>query len=262
MDKQLIFTFTADLSGLKIPSQLNNPFGVSVPEIARIATKEFQAFIALVSQNWKYDFRNQKGKMFGILVIQQADHSYGYLGTVSGKLPDRATCPQFIPSIFDDSAGDFFINTGMTELTEISRQIKNTHNPAEILALKEKSRRKSIALQQRLFENYHFLNLSGKTKNLLEIFEHSVHRNPPSAAGECAAPKLLQYAIRHRLKPIALAEFWWGNPNKNQERKHKVFYPACKNKCRPILEYMLENTELFNRRTQAEEERLYLSDSQ
>jgi len=73
----------------------------------------------------------------------------------------------------------------------------------------------------------------------------SSHGNPPAAAGECAAPKLLQYAFEHRLKPIALAEFWWGNPSQNKEREHKVFYPACKNKCRPILEYMLNDTALF-----------------
>ncbi|MBL4594274.1 MAG: pseudouridylate synthase [Flavobacteriales bacterium] len=250
MNKQLVFNFKSDISKINIPSNLNNPFGVYVPEIARIATKEFQEFIALESQKWKYDFRIQKGKMFGILVVQKEDNAYGYLGTVSGKLPENATCNKFIPSIFDDSVGDFFINKGMTELTEISRQIKNTNNPSEIVFLKEKRKRKSIALQQRLFENYHFLNLSGKKKNLLEIFKHSPHGNPPSAAGECAAPKLLQHAIRHRLKPIALTEFWWGNPIKNKEREHNVFYPACKNKCRPILEYMLENTELFNSRAQ------------
>lgn len=262
MDKQLIFNFKTDISRINISSKLNNPFGVYVPEIARIAAKEFQEFIALASQKWKYDFRIQKGKMFGILVVQQEDDAYRYLGTVSGKLARNTTCKQFVPSIFDDSVGDFFMDKGMTELAEIGRQIRNTHHPSEIISLKEKSKRKSIALQQRLFENYHFLNLSGKTKNILEIFEHSAHGHPPSAAGECAAPKLLQYAIRHRLKPIALSEFWWGNTNKNKEREHNVFYPACKHKCRPILEYMLEDTELFNSRTQVEEERLYLPDNQ
>ena len=80
----------------------------------------------------------------------------------------------------------------------------------------------------------------------MQIFKSSSHGNPPSAAGECAAPKLLHYAFKHQLKPIALAEFWWGNTLKNIEREHKDFYPACKNKCRPILEYMLDDTELFN----------------
>ena len=88
------------------------------------------------------------------------------------------------------------------------------------------------------------MNISGQEKNLLEIFKDASNGMPPSAAGECAAPKLLQYAMKHGLKPIALTEFWWGSPI--HEREHKIFYPACKNKCRPILEYMLEDATLFS----------------
>lgn len=247
MDKQLIFNFKTDISKVNIPSKLNNPFGANVPEIAGIAAKEFQAFIALESQQWNYDFHTQKGKMFGVLVIQIADKGYGYVGTHSGKMPGNAKCPQFVPSIFDDAVGDYFINKGMTALTEIGRQIRNTQNPAEIIALKEKSKQKSIALQRRLFESYHFVNLSGQQKSLLDIFKDSSHGNPPSASGECAAPKLLQYAINHGWKPIALAEFWWGDSVKNKGKVHRAFYPACKDKCRPILEYMLEDTVLYIR---------------
>jgi tRNA pseudouridine32 synthase/23S rRNA pseudouridine746 synthase len=250
MDKQLIFNFKTDISKINIPSKLNNPFGAYVPEIARVAAREFQEFIAVETENWKHNFHIEKGKMFGILVVQKEDNTYCYLGTFSGKLPQNAKCNKFIPSIFDDSVGDFFINKGMTELSEIGSQIKNTNSPSEIISLKEKSKQKSIALQQRLFENYNFINLSGKKKNLLEIFKSSSHGNPPTAAGECAAPKLLQYAIKHQLRPIALTEFWWGDSIKNKEREHTVFYPACKNRCRPILEYMLEDTELFTRRAQ------------
>jgi len=253
MDKQLTFDFKTNISGINIPSKLNNPFGTYVPEIAGVAAKEFQEFLDEESKKWTYDFRNQKGKMFGVLVVQKDDNAYSYLGTVSGKLPENIKCNKFIPSIFDDSIDDFFINRGMTELSEIGNQIKNTNSNSEIISLKEKRKQKSIALQHRLFENYHFQNLSGNEKNLIEIFKHSLHGNPPSAAGECAAPKLLQYAIRHRLKPIALTEFWWGSSIKNKEREHIVFYPACKNRCRPILEYMLEDTGLFTRRAQVEE---------
>lgn len=247
MDAPLIFNFKTDITRINIPTKLNNPFGEYIPEIARTAAKEFQTFIDLESQKWAYDFRIQKGKMFGILVVQKADDTHGYLGTASGKLPKNAICDKFIPSVFDDAVGDYFINKGMTELTEIGILKKASTNQAEIDSLKEKSRQKSIALQRRLFENYHFSNLSGKKENLLEIFRRSSHGNPPSASGECAAPKLLQYAISHQLKPIALAEFWWGKPTINKEREHNVFYPACKDKCRPILEYMLEDPELFDR---------------
>ncbi len=246
MNKQYIFNFNTDISEIDIPAKLNNPFGLSIPDIARVAAKEFQDFIASESQVWKHDFLIQKGKMFGILVVQKEDDTYSYLGTVSGKLQGNTICERFVPSVFDDSTDDYFINRGMKELTEIGNQIKETRNPSEIRLLTEKRKQKSFALQQQLFENYQFLNFLGEEKNVLQIFESSSHGKPPAAAGECAAPKLLQYAFGQGLKSIALAEFWWGNPIKNKEREHKHFYPACKNKCRPILEYMLGDMELFN----------------
>lgn len=244
MDNSQEFTFKTDLSGINIPVKLNNPFARYVPEIARIAASEFKVFIALESKKWNYDFDIQKGKMFGVLVVQKEDKTYRYLGAVSGKLPGDAKGTNFVPSVFDDSVDDFFINKGMAELTKMSSLINSANNASEIILLKEERRRKSIALQQRLFENYRFLNRSRKEKNILDIFKDSSSGIPPSAAGECAATKLLQYALEHGLKPIALTEFWWGRAK--GDRVHNVFYPACKNKCRPILEYMLEDAELFN----------------
>ena len=185
--------------------------------------------------------------MFGILVVQLEDDTYGYLGTVSGKLPGKAICLRFVPSIFDDSIDDFFVNRGMAELKAMGKKIEVTNHPLVSLSLKEDRKDKSIALQLRLFENYNIKNLSGKVQNLLQIFRNALDKNPPSAAGECAAPKLLQYAIEHRLKPIALTEFWWGGSVKFTERTHKAFYPACKKKCQPILEYMLEDNSLFGK---------------
>ncbi|PKP26556.1 MAG: RNA pseudouridine synthase [Bacteroidetes bacterium HGW-Bacteroidetes-2] len=112
---------------------------------------------------------------------------------------------------------------------------------AKIIALKEIRKKKSAALQQQLFDKYFFLNRFGTQKSIGEIFEN----NPPAGAGECAAPKLLQYAFKHQLKPIAMAEFWWGQSPNSEIRKHKHFYPACKSKCEPILmSHMLEGLEV------------------
>ena len=246
MDKQVVFDFKMDISNINISTDLNNPFDTYVPEIAAIAAKEFQNFIYTESQQWNYDFETRRGKMFGVLVVQLADNSYAYLGTISGKLPGNNTCNKFVPSVFDVSTDNYFINKGMTELTEIGTLIKNSSDVAEILLLKETRKQKSIGLQRKLFENYYFLTVSGVKKNLLEIFSLSSHGNPPVAAGECAAPKLLNYALKNNLKPIALTEFWWGNSAENKEIKQGFFYPACKNRCRPVLEFMLEDSELFS----------------
>lgn len=249
MYNQRLFNFEIDISNINIPVELNNPFSDHVPEISRIAAIEFQNFIASQTHNWNYDFRVRKGKMFGVLVIQKRNRSYSYIGTVSGQLQRNTVCDKFVPSIFDDSIDNFFINRGMTELTELRLKIESEIESSKINLLKEKRKQKSKALQQRLFDNYNFINLSGKEKNILEIFRSSDHRHPPSGAGDCAAPRLLQYAIKHDLKPVALSEFWWGNPLHNNERQHGVFYPACKDKCKPILEYILEDTGLYSNRS-------------
>ncbi|WP_162127884.1 RluA family pseudouridine synthase [Flavobacterium phycosphaerae] len=107
----------------------------------------------------------------------------------------------------------------------------------KINQLKESRRQKSAALQQQLFEEYAFLNQYNELKSLGEIF----NGNPPAGAGECAAPKLLHYAFQHDLKPITMAEFWWGQSPKSEVRKHEQFYPACTGKCEPILAHMLKD---------------------
>lgn len=239
MAHPFIFNFKTDISGITIPEGLNNPFGLEIPEIARIAATEFQEFIAKEEPNWNYDFATQRGKMFGVLVVEKADKNLGYLGTMSGVFPGGKTCPQFVPSVFDPSTDGYFINKGMTELTEIGKAIKNSTNQTEIDELIESRKQKSHDLQQKLFENYVFTTENGVKKNVLNIFADSTHGNPPAAAGECAAPKLLHFAFSNGLTPIAIAEFWWGITSKNKEREPLGFYPACTDKCKPILGFIL-----------------------
>ncbi|MDM1395937.1 RluA family pseudouridine synthase [Myroides odoratimimus] len=114
----------------------------------------------------------------------------------------------------------------------------------ELNNLKEERKQKSNGLQQKLFASYKFLNYKGEEQSLLEIFEKTVLQQPPAAAGDCAAPKLMQYAYEHNYTPIALGEFWWGESPKSEIRKHQHFYPSCRSKCEPILGHMLEGLEV------------------
>ncbi len=107
-----------------------------------------------------------------------------------------------------------------------------------------KMKKMSFALQSWLFEQYNFLNIDCERKNVIDIFKHKLPSIPPSGAGDCAAPKLFQYAFLNGLKPIALSEFWWGRPPNSNSRKHKYFYPACRGKCEPILEHMLSGIDM------------------
>ncbi|GGD25636.1 RluA family pseudouridine synthase [Hyunsoonleella pacifica] len=112
-----------------------------------------------------------------------------------------------------------------------------------ITNLKEKRAKLSASLQKRLHEQYRFLNAKGSTKDLLDIFDDA-QVPPPAGSGECAAPKLFQYAYENELKPIAMAEFWWGTSPKSMVRKHKQFYPSCRSKCEPILGHMMQGLDV------------------
>lgn len=131
-----------------------------------------------------------------------------------------------------------YIQNRKIELLELQKKLDSFNN--EITNLKEERKTKSAALQQQLHDSYSFLNAQGNTKDLCSIFEHTSHVKPPAGAGECSAPKLLQYAFSNQLRPIAMCEFWWGESPKSEIRVHKEFYPACRGKCEPILGHMLK----------------------
>ena len=127
-------------------------------------------------------------------------------------------------------------------LEELETEVR--HFDIEIERLKTERKERSAALQRKLFEQFRMLNAQGEVKDLYTIFEQTVQKVPPAGAGECALPKLLQYAYLHQLKPLAMAEFWWGDSPKNEIRHHVFYYPSCKGKGEPILQHMLQGMEV------------------
>ena len=190
------------------------------------------------------------GKMFGVLIYNgeliNGENGVNYLAAFSAKLDGSYEHEGFVPPVY-----------AMTD--------------EPIGTSKEESRR----LQKLLFANYNFVNGKGETKNLLEIFkdekvvspddwfgkelknervkELKSERIPPSGAGECCAPKLLQYALTHGITPIALAEFWVGAPSRTEIRQEGAFYAPCSGKCVPILKHVLDGLEIEDWRLKIED---------
>ena len=123
------------------------------------------------------------------------------------------------------------IDNAAQELNKVQQQLQS------VLKTRKKLSNK---LQKKIFAQYQFLNVLGAQKDLNDIFIETPFKVPPAGAGECAAPKLLQYAFLNNLTPIAMAEFWWGTAPKSQIRQHKNYYPSCYSKCQPILGHMLQ----------------------
>ncbi|WP_163931550.1 RluA family pseudouridine synthase [Paraferrimonas sp. SM1919] len=124
------------------------------------------------------------------------------------------------------------------QIAQQEKQLSQFSN--QINQLKTQRKAFSNQLQQRLFDNYKFVDANGNYAAIDTLFKDSLTGKPPAGAGECAAVKLLQFAYLNQLKPIALAEFWWGQSPKSEIRRHKQYYPACIGKCKPILGHMLQ----------------------
>ena len=120
------------------------------------------------------------------------------------------------------------------------------HIPQSILlkSLQRKRKQMSDELQRWLFSAYRMLNAKGEERDLIDIFREYTHAMPPAGAGDCCAPKLLQYAYQHHLRPVCMAEFWWGESPASEIRHHLHYYPACRSKCLPILTHMLKGLDV------------------
>ena len=120
------------------------------------------------------------------------------------------------------------------------------HNPRATLLKSLQLQRKQMSdeLQRWLFAAYRMLNAKGEERDLIDIFREYTHAMPPAGAGDCCAPKLLQYAYQHRLRPVCMAEFWWGESPASEIRHHLHYYPACRSKCLPILTHMLKGLDV------------------
>lgn len=189
-----------------------------------------------------------EGKMFGVLVVempccssQSGGASLGFLAAYSGLLEGRNDWPYFVPPVYDAQQPD-------GHFKQEERLISSMRDES----LREERRQRSQQLQLWLFNQYRFLNACGERKDLLHVWQdyhcsERIRRKyplPPGGTGDCCAPKLLQYAYTEGLKPLCMAEFWWGASPRTEVRQHARFYPSCRGKCKPVLTWMLHGLEV------------------
>ncbi|XPF92792.1 pseudouridine synthase [Colwellia sp. RE-S-Sl-9] len=144
-------------------------------------------------------------------------------------------------SVHDKNQLKILKHNWQQKIDNVQQQLNTLEH--EIAQLKNERQNRSSILQNQLFQQYQLLNKNGCSKSLQEIFKPTPQQVPPSGSGDCAAPKLIQYAFKNNYKILAMAEFWWGVSPKSEIRQHKNYYPACSGKCEPILNWMLEGIE-------------------
>ena len=228
------------------PERFTYPFCYEPHPLCQLAAKEVQAYIASHAEI-KEDA--DRGKMFGVLVVSEShspltnNHSpLSFLAAYSGLLAGRNDWDYFVPPVYDAQQPDGHFKMKEREISELSRTSSDTRASREL----------SQELQLWLFHQYQLMNARGETKDLVDIWQNYYDRPklrakyplPPGGTGDCCAPKLLQYAYQQGLKPVCIAEFWWGQSTKEEVRQHGKFYPACRGKCKPILTWMMEGLDV------------------
>lgn len=203
-----------------------------------------------------------QGKMFGVLVVEApsaAPHEYSFIAAFSGLLNGTNCIPYFVPPIYDLLPTDGHFQQEQARIEALSQRITTCQNEIERNALQHERRQRSETLQDWLFAQFLCLNAKGHSSDILHIFtdyyhtrmlhpenyaQHARTHHIPGGTGECCAPKLLQYAYLHHLRPLCMGEFWVGSSTTGEVRHDGQFYPACESKCRPLLSYMLQGLDV------------------
>ena len=230
------------------PERFTYPFCYEPHPLCQLAAKEVQAYIA-----GHEDIREDadRGKMFGVLVVEHQG-GLAYLAAYSGLLAAHNDWSFFVPPVYDAQQPDGYFKTKEREISEMVAPNNNYQLSTINYQLDAKRRQMSQDLQLWLFHQYQLLNARGETKDLVDIWQEYYSRPklrakfplPPGGTGDCCAPKLLQYAYGQGLRPLCMAEFWWGATTKEELRQHLNYYPACRGKCKPILTWMLQGLDV------------------
>ncbi len=226
------------------PDRFPSPFDrAAVHPLARRAAQEtLELLQSPAAAAWGLDAPDG-GKMFGVLVVEANDGSLGHLRAFSGMLRGVWSIEGWAPPTFDVAARDAIWIAGDAEMRHrtleraaFERQAAGERTSQALRRLDDARAARSRELLPQIQDTYHFVNARGERRALRDLFAPAL---PPGGAGDCAAPKLLAQAYTLGLRPLALAEFWWGAPPRSGDRRAGSFYPACHGKCGRILAHML-----------------------
>ena len=182
-------------------------------------------------------FGPQRGKMFGALECLTRHNQRIFLYGFSGQFNGRWSVPGWAPPLFDVDQFRRLNDPVEREIKELGRQIERQIDPHQKKELLSSRKQLSKQLMLRIHNLYRLKNINGHTATLSEAVGSEA--NLPTGIGDCCAPKMLNQAAELFLTPLSLAEFYFGRSNPSGTREHGFFYPPCRDKCRPLLGFLL-----------------------
>jgi hypothetical protein len=191
-------------------------------------------------------FGEDRGKMFGVMVCRTAEGSERVLRAFSGQYNGLWEVEGWAPPLFNVKNFNMIYTDIEPRIKELGRSLQSAdrHSP-QWRDLTSQRRQLSRLWMLSIHALYTLSNFRGQQRSLSEAFAGK--GGIPTGTGDCCAPKLFNQAIQENLRPLGLAEFYWGRENVSKTRQHGKFYPACASKCAPILGFMLCGLEKFRK---------------
>ena len=182
-------------------------------------------------------FGPQRGKMFGVLECLSTTGQPLFLYGFSGQYNGRWIVPGWAPPLFDVDRFKALHDPVESRIKELGEQITSPADLVEMQRLRLSRRELSRRLMEDIHGLYRLQNFRGRIATLAEVVGPAA--SLPTGIGDCCAPKLLNQAAVLGLRPVSMAEFYFGRSTPSGSRNHGVFYEPCQDKCRPLLGFLL-----------------------
>ena len=211
-----------------------------VAEFESLGRLDYLAPAAQADPRLSFDFLfpGRRGHMFGVLECVDRNGATVVLRAFSSLHDGIRKVPGWVPSILSDEDHEEIVLPGLDEIKRMTWELEMLDaGAAERAELERRRRAYSRALMKRIHTLYHLTNFRGETRPLADCWNRT--HGMPGGVGDCCGPKLLHHAARNGLRPVGLAEFYWGGPHPAGNRRAGELQPCCEEKCQPILGFLL-----------------------
>lgn len=183
-------------------------------------------------------FGEPRGKMFGVLECLDRSGATVWLYAFSGQFNGQWSVEGWAPPLFDLNRFKAAHDPGERQIKALGRTLAQTARGSEKHnELIRQRKRLSRRLMTDIHDLYQLQNSAGEHATLHQAC--ILDGGKPTGTGDCCAPKLLNWAAVRNLLPLSLAEFFFGRTNRSKSKIHGTFYAPCKEKCQPLLGFLL-----------------------
>ena len=160
----LIHRFKKDIGGVEIPRRFNNPFYYSPHHLCLMAAEEVRE---MISHDKSIIEEIARGKMFGVLAVEDHEGGIGYLAGFSGLLNGSNRIDGFVPPVYDMLSPDGYFKKEESCISQLNCKIKEIECGNEFLTATAACKTLKEAMERELDEMRERMRASKQRRDLL-----------------------------------------------------------------------------------------------